>query len=261
MSTSAVSDFAGPDADRLRDALGRAAALLATDGRLAGPASVQENFGELIPSDDASAVYTALDDGTALVALIVPAAVGGTDPTSVLSSVVAAAAAELGAPMGDVLAFDRAEDLLTHLTQAHEALADLPVVGAGIFEGDAVVATVGAIITGSGSAVGGSVFGAPGAVPTPTSSTAGAGSAVLERGLQLLADIELTVTAELGRARLAVGELLDLQPGAIIELDREAGVPIDVLVNGTLFARGEVVVVEDSFAVRVSEIVTDEGSS
>ena len=88
-----------------------------------------------------------------------------------------------------------------------------------------------------------------------------AGSAVLERGLQLLADIELTVTAELGRARLAVGELLDLQPGAIIELDREAGVPIDVLVNGTLFARGEVVVVEDSFAVRVSEIVTDEGGS
>ena len=48
------------------------------------------------------------------------------------------------------------------------------------------------------------------------------------------------MTAELGRAHMAVGELLDLQPGAIIELDREAGVPIDVLVNGTLFARGEV---------------------
>jgi flagellar motor switch protein FliN/FliY len=99
-----------------------------------------------------------------------------------------------------------------------------------------------------------------GATPTAATGAPVAGAAVLERGLQLLADIELTVTAELGRARLAVGELLDLQPGAIIELDREAGVPIDVLVNGTLFARGEVVVVEESFAVRVSEIVTDEGT-
>jgi flagellar motor switch protein FliN/FliY len=71
----------------------------------------------------------------------------------------------------------------------------------------------------------------------------------------LLMDVEMDVTAELGRARMTVRALLDLEPGSIVELDRMAGSPVDLLVNGRLIARGEVVVIDEEFALRVTEIV------
>jgi len=74
-------------------------------------------------------------------------------------------------------------------------------------------------------------------------------------GLELLYDVEMGVTAELGRARLRVKEILDLAPGSVVALDRAVGTPIDVLVNGTLIARGEVVVLDEEFAVRIIEVV------
>lgn len=77
-----------------------------------------------------------------------------------------------------------------------------------------------------------------------------------DRSLELLHDVEMAVTVELGRTRMAVAELLALAPGAVVELDRAAGSPVDVLVNGKLIARGEVVVVDEDFAIRISEIVT-----
>ncbi len=76
-------------------------------------------------------------------------------------------------------------------------------------------------------------------------------------GLELLLDIPLPVTVELGRARLAIREILQLGPGSVIPLDRLAGEPVDVLVSGTLVARGEVVVVDENFGIRISEIVTN----
>lgn len=81
------------------------------------------------------------------------------------------------------------------------------------------------------------------------------------RQLHLLRDVSMGVSVELGRTRMTVRELLGLAPGAIVELDRAAGSPVDVLVNGTLIARGEVVVVDEEFAVRIAEIVSgdDEG--
>jgi flagellar motor switch protein FliN/FliY len=75
--------------------------------------------------------------------------------------------------------------------------------------------------------------------------------------MRILSDVEMTVTAELGRAFMTVRELLSLTPGSIVELDRVAGTPIDVLVNGTVVARGEVVVVDEEFGVRITEIVDD----
>jgi flagellar motor switch protein FliN/FliY len=65
----------------------------------------------------------------------------------------------------------------------------------------------------------------------------------------------LSVVAELGRTRMTVADLLSLTPGSVVELDRAAGSPIDLLVNGTLIARGEVVVVDEEFGLRISEIV------
>ena len=75
------------------------------------------------------------------------------------------------------------------------------------------------------------------------------------RPMELLHNVEMGVTAELGRTRMTVRDLLALTPGAVVELDRAAGSPVDVLVNGTLIARGEVVVIDEEFAIRISEII------
>jgi flagellar motor switch protein FliN/FliY len=76
--------------------------------------------------------------------------------------------------------------------------------------------------------------------------------------IRRLNDVEMTVTAELGRARLTVRDILGMVPGKVVELDKIAGSPIDLLVNGKLVARGEVVVIDEEFGVRVTEIVGDE---
>ena len=78
----------------------------------------------------------------------------------------------------------------------------------------------------------------------------------LRGGLDMLHDVEMEVSAELGRTRMAVRELLSLNPGAIVELDRAAGSPADLLVNGRLIARGEVVVIDENFGIRITEIVS-----
>ena len=81
------------------------------------------------------------------------------------------------------------------------------------------------------------------------------GAAALRGGLDMLHDVEMEVSAELGRTRMSVRELLSLIPGAIVELDRAAGSPADLLVNGRLIARGEVVVIDENFGIRITEIV------
>jgi flagellar motor switch protein FliN/FliY len=78
--------------------------------------------------------------------------------------------------------------------------------------------------------------------------------------LEFLHDVEMEVTVELGRARRTVRDMLEVQVGSVIELDRAAGSPVDVLVNGRLIARGEVVVVDDEFAVRITEIFDSSGA-
>ena len=77
------------------------------------------------------------------------------------------------------------------------------------------------------------------------------------RGIEMLHGVDMEVTVEIGRARMTVRELLDLAPGAVLELDRAAGSPADLLVNGRLIARGEVVVIDEDFGLRITEIVTD----
>lgn len=73
--------------------------------------------------------------------------------------------------------------------------------------------------------------------------------------MRMLYDVEMTLTAEIGRARLPVRQVLDLVPGAVIELDRVAGSPADLMVNGRLIARGEVVVIDEDYGLRITEIV------
>lgn len=73
----------------------------------------------------------------------------------------------------------------------------------------------------------------------------------------LIKDVPLEVTVELGRTQKRIADILDFAPGTIIELDKIAGEPVDVLVNGKLVAKGEVVVIEESFGVRVTDIIKD----
>ena len=92
--------------------------------------------------------------------------------------------------------------------------------------------------------------------PAQFQSFAGPVSAVAgQENIGLIMDVPLEVTVELGRARKSISEILDFAPGTIIELDKIAGEPVDVLVNGKFVARGEVVVIEESFSIRITEII------
>lgn len=86
-------------------------------------------------------------------------------------------------------------------------------------------------------------------IPTDLAEDAAGG-----RPIELLYNVDMAVTVELGRTRMAMRDLLGLRPGKIIELDRSARAPVDILVNNTLLARGEVVVVDEELGVRVTEI-------
>lgn len=78
------------------------------------------------------------------------------------------------------------------------------------------------------------------------------------RGVDLLNDVDLNVKIELGRAEMSIDEVLRLGAGAVVELDKLAGDPVDVLVNDRLVARGEVLILNDNFCVRISEILAGE---
>jgi flagellar motor switch protein FliN/FliY len=75
-------------------------------------------------------------------------------------------------------------------------------------------------------------------------------------GIELLMDVALEVSVELGKSHMSIAEILALRTGSVIELDKLAGEPVDVSVNGTLIARGEVVVVDEKFGVRITEVVS-----
>jgi flagellar motor switch protein FliN/FliY len=102
---------------------------------------------------------------------------------------------------------------------------------------------------------------------TPENNVAAAEFAELPRGaaggagqlnLDLIMDVRLALTLEVGRTRISVRNLLALTQGSVVELDKLAGEPLDVLVNGTLVAHGEVVVVNDKFGIRLLDVVSPE---
>jgi flagellar motor switch protein FliN/FliY len=81
------------------------------------------------------------------------------------------------------------------------------------------------------------------------------GFSVDSQNLDLLMNVPLQVTAELGKCKMPVSDILKLGTGSIVELDRLAGGPVDLLVNNKLVARGEVIAIDDNFGVRVTELI------
>lgn len=85
---------------------------------------------------------------------------------------------------------------------------------------------------------------------------AGASQGGMQNDIDFILDIPVQLTVELGRAKIAIKNLLQLAQGSVIELDGLAGEPMDVLVNGCLIAQGEVVVVNDKFGIRLTDVIT-----
>lgn len=89
----------------------------------------------------------------------------------------------------------------------------------------------------------------------PSFAAQGGGGGMLNE-LDMILDIPVQLTVELGRTKITIKNLLQLAHGSVVELDAMAGEPMDVLVNGTLIAQGEVVVVNDKFGIRLTDIIT-----
>lgn len=83
-----------------------------------------------------------------------------------------------------------------------------------------------------------------------------AGNTGIMNELDMILDIPVQITVELGRTKITIKNLLQLAHGSVVELDAMAGEPMDVMVNGTLIAQGEVVVVNDKFGIRLTDIIT-----
>ena len=89
----------------------------------------------------------------------------------------------------------------------------------------------------------------------PVSAT---GGSIQDEHLEVILDVPITLSMEVGRARISIRELLQLNPGSVIKLQRAIGDPMDILVNGCLVAKGEVVVVGDQFGIRIADVVSAE---
>jgi len=100
----------------------------------------------------------------------------------------------------------------------------------------------------------------PSAAELQAGRNAGPSRDSMRRGLDLLRDVSMEVTAQIGSTRMTISELLSLAEGEVVELDRAAGAPADLLVNGHLIARGEVVVIDENFALRITEIISDDAN-
>jgi len=118
---------------------------------------------------------------------------------------------------------------------------------------------------GAALAAAGAPAGAPGESPAgpnggnisaPPSGAAKHSSAPQVQSLDFILDIPLKVTVELGRSKMAIREILQLAQGSVIELSKFAGEPLEVLVNDKLIARGEVVVVNEKFGIRLTDIIS-----
>lgn len=121
-------------------------------------------------------------------------------------------------------------------------------------EGSAQVVEVAAGTGGQGFADGG-------VRPVEYSHVRGSSSAGGVSGVDLIMDVQLQVSVELGRAEMTVRDVLSLGAGSIVELDKHAGEAVEVVVNNKTVARGEVVVIDENFGVRITEIVAEEVST
>jgi flagellar motor switch protein FliN len=215
--------------------------------------------------------------GSDLVEALASSPLGGLD----LHAAVAPALEAIAAQLGTRARSPRTVELDKLILELGSEFTTVPLIGIGI---DAAVLVSGAALRGAREPLAEADLVAPAAPAAPPAPAAPAAAAAPvetaalpdlsipvqnhglgsfaastehQRGLEMLHGVDMEVTVELGRTRMTVRDLLALSPGAVLELDRAAGSPADLLVNGRLIARGEVVVVDEDFGLRVTEILDD----
>jgi flagellar motor switch protein FliN/FliY len=183
--------------------------------------------------------------GADLIDALKASPMGELDPAKALHPALEAAVSPFGPVVVEPAVVLGADDALTAMAATGQA------VYVPLLQGEEVRGVL-AIVAGTPetAATAGTAAAAP-AAAAGTAATVIAGRA----GLDLLHDVEMEVTAELGRTRMTVRELLSLSPGTIVELDRAAGSPADLLVNGRLLASGEVVIIDENFGLRITQII------
>jgi len=228
---------------------------LTAAGAQPGTDEVASLFAGAVVADLAGSGRVALLVGEDLVNALAGSPLGGLDLAAATQPAVDALAAALGLNAG------RAQQVDTALvvTDLGGPFTTVPLIGAAI---DAAVLLPDALLAPRRSAAPAFAAEAPqpaaAEAPQPAAAvTATAGRGSMSRGIEMLHGVDMEVTVELGRTRMTVRDLLALSPGAVLELDRAAGSPADLLVNGRLIARGEVVVVDEDFGLRITEVLDD----
>jgi flagellar motor switch protein FliN/FliY len=244
--TAAVSTTGTDLADAVARGAAAAAALLPSSTPLSPGTATTDLASVDLPDVEARAICAKFTGGfRGEVAVIV-----GSDLAEALRT----------SPLGEL---DLAQAVQPALQAAAEGLGAVAVDPGQVLDALLAVESIGRVGSAvavpllAGDKVGAVVLIGVAAAPTAPKPSA----AVHRNGLDLLRDVEMELTVELGRTRMTVRELLGLAPGAVVELDRAAGSPADLLVNGRLIARGEVVVVDEDFAVRITEILGAHGES
>jgi flagellar motor switch protein FliN/FliY len=197
--------------------------------------------------------------GTELVEALASSPMGALDVAAAVQPALDAAARQLGAHARGARTLDLDAAGYDVTAELGGPFSTVPLIGAGIAAAilvpEATLAGARAPIS-EDAASAASVLAEAVADSAPEPFVPAFGAAVAPpRGLELLQGVDMEVTVELGRTRMTVRDLLALTPGAVLELDRAAGSPADLLVNGRLVARGEVVVVDEDFGLRVTEIL------
>jgi len=187
--------------------------------------------------------------------------------SAAVASFVGATSADLAIVLMDAAAFDAASGTTSALVASHDVLRPsfegaAGVLGVGVL-GDTRVEDASALFTDAETHV--FELGAAGQVTgwfalrvrkngaatvTPQGSTAAAVS-----NLGRINNVWMALTVEIGHTRMPVRDVLSLEPGAVIELDRSAGAPADVMLNGRLIAHGEIVVIDQDYAIRITQIL------
>ena len=238
---------------------------LSAADRPAVEASIGETVATLLPADTSWRVETTPEGaplpagslaavgarlGDHVVTVVVTADMGrrvqvGPPPTDDLLDALAPAIAALG----DVLGLGAPDEVVAVDPAVVDAERGPDTLACALVDGDDHLVTI--VVTPPEVATD-----APGPAsfePIVGTTTAGARSS-----LDVLHEVQMGVTVELGRTRMPLRDILSVVPGSVIELDRPASAPVDVLVNGTLIARGEVVVIDEEFGIRITEVLGHE---
>ncbi|NEM91186.1 flagellar motor switch protein FliN [Galbitalea soli] len=219
-----------------------------------------------LEQEAADALVASLPSVATLVAVkaAAPAVVPAEAATAVIATFVGARSADLALVLLDTSMLQDAAGAGTRITATdvlHPALErGAAVLGAGVL-GDATEADVTALFADGDTALFELLAGTTTAgwflIRIRTAPAAARDIAPIGDKLSRINNVEMALTVEIGHTRMSVRDVLSLEPGAVIELDRAVGAPADVLLNGRLIALGEIVVVDQDYAVRITRILDD----